>query len=192
MDRAAHAAADPLLVYLLRKQGVCWNMRSWLQELFERHGREVNRFLRRRGHTVEAADDLTHDAFLRVMLSAREQDVENPRAYLHQVARNLSIDMDRRERRMTRAELSDLDFATIADPSPSPETIVSDRQRLAIAEDFIGQLPERTRYAFEAHRMGEKTIAEIANELGLSTTRTWTLIRSAYGQLRARLDEDDG
>lgn len=78
MDRAAHAAADPLLVYLLRKQGVCWNMRSWLQELFERHGREVNRFLRRRGHTVEAADDLTHDAFLRVMLSAREQDVENP------------------------------------------------------------------------------------------------------------------
>jgi RNA polymerase sigma-70 factor (ECF subfamily) len=38
--------------------------------------------------------------------------------------------------------------------------------------------------------MGEKTITQIADELGLSTTRTWTLIRKGYEQLRARFNED--
>lgn len=166
-------------------------MKSWLQELFDRHGREINRFLRRRGHNEQTAADLTQDAFVRILMSAQDQDVENPRAYLHQVARNLSIDVERRERRMAQADLSDQEIAAIADPSPSPETIVSDRQRLSIAEDVLSGLPERTRYAFEAHRMGEKTIAEIAGELGLSTTRTWTLIRSAYDQLRARIQEGE-
>lgn len=166
-------------------------MKSWLQDLFDRHAREIERFLRRRGHTVETAADLTQDAFVRVLMTADEQEVGNPRAYLHKVARNLSIDLERQERRKTQADLSEQEIAAIADPSPSPETIVSDRQRLALAQDFLTSLPERTRYAFEAHRMREKTIAEIADELGLSKTRTWTLIRKAYDELRARVNEGE-
>jgi RNA polymerase sigma-70 factor (ECF subfamily) len=165
-------------------------MSKWFQELFDRYNSELNAFLRRRGHDRDAAADLTQDTFVRVLQSVDGLELRNPQAYLHKVALNLSVDSIRRERRRPKVNVSDDELARVVDPSPSPEIIVSDRQRLAIAESVLEDLPDRVRYAFEAHRMGEKTITQIADELGLSTTRTWTLIRKGYEQLRARFNED--
>ncbi|QUS39822.1 sigma-70 family RNA polymerase sigma factor [Tardiphaga alba] len=161
-----------------------------LQNLFVRHAREINRFLRRRGHPPETAADLTQDTFVRAMTAAVPSSCENPRAYLHQVARNLSIDLARRERRVEFVHVADDDFLGIADASPSPEHIVYDRQRLAIIDAAIRELPEKTRRAFEMHRIGEQTLCEVAAELQLSRTRTWTLIRDAYRHLRSRLADE--
>jgi RNA polymerase sigma-70 factor (ECF subfamily) len=165
---------------------------TWdIQELFRQYAAEITRSLRRRGHSVETAADLTQDAFVRLLGAAqrRPAEADNPRAYLHQVARNLAVDLQRRERLMPRSELSEIALNAIADPSPSAETVVYDRQRLAIVELALAELPERTRHAFELHRLGEKTLAEVGVEIGLSTTRTWGLIREAYRHIRARLHD---
>jgi RNA polymerase sigma factor (sigma-70 family) len=162
-----------------------------LQNLFLRHARDIDRFLRRRGHNPETAADLTQDTFVRVLVANPRGPDDSPKAYLHQVARNLSIDLKRRERHVERVDLTEQDLHRIADLSPSQETVVYDRQRLAIIERAIGELPEKTRRAFELHRLGEKPIAQVAVELHLSTTRTWTLIRRAYRHLRDRLHDDD-
>jgi RNA polymerase sigma-70 factor (ECF subfamily) len=161
-----------------------------LQNLFLRHAREIDRFLRRRGHNPETAADLTQDTFVRVMTATPQGTNDNPKAYLHQVARNLSIDFARREQRVEYVNSPDEEFQRIVDPSPSPETIVYDRQRLATIEKAIQELPDKTRKAFEMHRIGEQTLNQVADELQLSTTRTWTLIRNAYRHLRARLSDD--
>jgi len=163
---------------------------SWdIQKLFRRHAKEIAKSLRRRGLSAETAADLTQDTFLRVLASPPSENavIHNPAAYLHRVSRNLSIDHQRRERLLVRVDLSETDFAAIADPSPSAETVVYDRQRLALTEAALAELPERTRRAFELHRLGELTIAEVGKELGLSTTRTWVLIRDAYEHIDARL-----
>ncbi|MDH7785878.1 RNA polymerase sigma factor (sigma-70 family) [Ochrobactrum sp. 19YEA23] len=162
-----------------------WN----LHRLFQNHARELNRFFRRRGHNAETAADLTQDTFVRV-LTATPQTDNNPRAYLHQIARNLSIDLYRRERLFQQSDLADDEWRRIADTTPTPEAVVYDRQRLAIIESALLELPEKTRRAFEMHRLDEKTIAEVASELGLSVSRTWTLIKRAYLHLRQRLKED--
>jgi len=162
-----------------------------LQNLFLRHARDIDRFLRRRGHNPETAADLTQDTFMRVLVANPHGPNDNPKAYLHQVARNLSVDLKRRERHVQRVDLTEQDLHRIADLSPSQETVVYDRQRLVIIEKAIGELPEKTRRAFELHRLGEKPIVQVAEELRLSTTRTWTLIRRAYRHLRDRLHGAD-
>lgn len=159
------------------------------QTLFLRHAREINRLLRGRGHASDIAADLTQDTFVRVM-TATPATADNPRAYLKQVARNLSVDFHRRERIVEHVFLPDDEMRRIADESPSPESVVYDRQRLAIVEKALLELPEKTRRAFELHRLGERTIADVAAELGLSVSRTWTLIRRAYRHLRNRLHDD--
>lgn len=164
---------------------------AWdLHSLFERHAREINRFLRRRGHSAETADDLTQDTFVRVLAAPPgETDVNhNPRAYLYQVSRNLSINHQRRESLIQTIDLPAEEVVQIADPSPSAEMVVYSRQCLAQVERALAELPERTRRAFEMHRLGERTIVEIAQELGLSTGRTWGLIREAYRHLMARME----
>jgi RNA polymerase sigma-70 factor (ECF subfamily) len=161
-----------------------------LQQLFIRHAREIDRFLRRRGHPPETAADLTQDTFVRALTAMPQGTSDNPKAYLRQIARNLSIDLRRREGRVEHVLLPDDEFQRIADQSPSPEMAVYDRQRLAIVERALGDLPERTRIAFEMHRLGERTLSDVAEEIGLSTSRAWALIRQAYLHLRACLKDE--
>lgn len=162
---------------------------SWdLQKLFRNHAGEIVRALRRRGLSAETAADITQEAFLRVLtLGPRNgATIHNPKAYLHQVSRNLSINHQRRERLVPMIELDDALAERIVDPTPNPETVVYDRQRLKQTEAALAELPERTRTAFVLHRLGEHTIAEVARNIGLSTTRTWALIRDAYRHIVLR------
>lgn len=123
------------------------------------------------------------------VLALRPDDgagVHNPRAYLHQVSRHLSINHQRRERLVTMVELDATVSERIADPAPNAERIVYDRQLLQQTAAALAELPERTRVAFEMHRLGGQTLAEVAQRIGLSTTRTWALIREAYRHLVVR------
>ncbi|HWK38129.1 MAG TPA: sigma factor-like helix-turn-helix DNA-binding protein, partial [Hyphomicrobium sp.] len=47
----------------------------------------------------------------------------------------------------------------------------------------LAELPEKTRRAFELHRLGEHTLAEVGEKIGLSTARTWALVHEAYRHL---------
>ncbi|MCJ8055370.1 sigma-70 family RNA polymerase sigma factor [Shinella curvata] len=164
---------------------------SWdLSTLFRRHAKDIARTLHRRGLTVETAADLTQDTFVRLLVSPPKEaaGVNNPVAYLFRIARNLRIDHQRRERVLKMVDLSDDEFAEITDQSPNAETIVYDRQRLELTKAALAELPDRTRRAFELHRLGELTIAETAATIGLSSTTTWTLLRDAYEHIDARLN----
>jgi RNA polymerase sigma-70 factor (ECF subfamily) len=162
---------------------------SWdFHKLFKEHAKEIARALRRRGLSEDAAADITQDTFLRVMTAAPKDgaDVHNPRAYLHQVSRNLSINLQRRQQASPFVAADEETLVQVADLTPSPEATVHDRQRLKLIEAALKELPDRTRKAFELHRLDERTISDIAHELGISTTRAWTLIREAYRHIVMR------
>jgi RNA polymerase sigma-70 factor (ECF subfamily) len=133
----------------------------------------------------DVAADLTQDTFMRVIAKppADGGPNHNPRAYLYQAAHNLGINFMRREALIETVDLDHQDLANIADPAPSPEQVIYSRQCLLQTLEALGALPERTRLAFEMHRLGERTTTEIAEELGISTTRAWSLIRDAYRHL---------
>lgn len=165
---------------------------SWdIQNLFRHHADGIARSLTRRGIGHDTAADLTQDTFVRVIASPPRDNAENhnPKAYLYQAARNLGINYQRREASIETIDIDDPEALAVADPSPSPERVIDSRQCLSRTYDALSELPERTRLAFEMHRLGERTIAEVAEELGVSTTRAWTMIRNAYRHLVQRVDE---
>ncbi|TWF46516.1 sigma-70 family RNA polymerase sigma factor [Neorhizobium alkalisoli] len=162
---------------------------TWdINHLFRCHARGIANSLKRRGFKEDVASDLTQDAFVRVIAKQPTGSGQNhnPKAYLYQAARNLGINHRRRE---ALIETVEIDTVEIVDPAPSPERIVYSRQCLAQTYEALGALPERTRQAFEMHRLGERTTAEIAQELGISTTRAWCLIRDAYRHLVGQVEK---
>jgi len=164
---------------------------AWdLNTLFRRHANGIARSLQRRGVSKETAADLTQDTFARVLARPPLEAAQNhnPQGYLYQAARNLGINHQRREALIETVGLDDPEAINFADPAPSPERIVHSRQSLMQTYQALGELPERTRLAFEMHRLGERTIAEIAEELGISNTRAWSLVREAYKHLIGRVD----
>ncbi|GLK75725.1 RNA polymerase sigma factor [Methylopila jiangsuensis] len=167
-------------------------MRRWnLDALFRQSAKAIGCGLVRRGMSPDAAGDIVQDAFVRLMTAstndpqdARQDD--RPEGYLAMVARNLALDAARRERIAPFASVSPEALALAADPEPSSERRLADRQRLALAMAALDELPERTRRAFELNRMQGLTLAEVGRELGLSTSRAGALVKEAYSHLRSR------
>ena len=132
-------------------------------------------------------EDLVHDAFVKALGAARPQDIRDEKAYLSRVARNLAIDQKRKDAR--NKEMGEEALFELVDPTPSPETIASDRQALAITLAAIASLPERTRRALEMHRLGDHTLAAIGKKLGISTSLTARLVLEGYRIVHERLKD---
>lgn len=75
---------------------------------WEKHETELRHWLEHQLHDQDRAADVLHDLFLKVVSQGRAFcDIENPRAWLFQVARNSLIDLYRHQQRLS--PLSDTD-----------------------------------------------------------------------------------
>lgn len=168
----------------------CGRYGMWdFQKLFLRHAAELDRFLRRRGHCVDTAADLTQDTFLRTLNRPPSwpEAEGNARAYLFRVSGNLSRNHKRHENVLSFVPLDDM--GEVAGQQPSAERVVQGKQDIERTRAALAMLPPVTRRAFLLYRLGDRTIADVAQDIGLSTTRTWALIHQAYRHLMDLSDD---
>lgn len=144
-----------------------------------RLARLIQRIVRNRA----ATDDLVHDSFVRLLdrLGAGA-GIADREAYLTRIAHNLAIDHKRRERE--HVGLDEAGLFEMADSRPDAETSLAGRQALARTFLILAAMPERTRRAFEMHRLGESTLTEIGVTLGISTAHAGRLVMEGYRALR--------
>lgn len=126
----------------------------------------VKAALRRRGRTLHEAEDLAQEAWLRVSSHLDGRTVPNPEAYLIRTAINLSIDDHRA--RSTRGNHAVLDEVVVADAAPGVEEQLLGKERLDRMWLCLERMPERTREIFLAHRVADRTYADIGREFGIS------------------------
>lgn len=128
------------------------------------------KFLRRKGRSLEDAEDLIQEAMLRLHLYCQEAPVANEEAFLRHAVHNLSIDQHRRDRPDLRREVRIEDFNThspLIAPESLPEDTVEAQQRLSHIRALLDAVSLRTREIYFAHR-GGYSYAEIAAHMGIS------------------------
>ena len=127
--------------------------------------------LRRRGRSYPSPDteDIEQDACVRVLRSQEAEKVRQPVRYLMRIARNLFVDLRRRERREA-ATFVTLHTALNGTDSLDPERIVSGKQELQVALEAIEALPLRCREALILHRFHNLSYPAIARRMGVSTS----------------------
>ncbi|WP_119145603.1 RNA polymerase sigma factor [Pseudomonas reidholzensis] len=133
----------------------------------------------------QQAEDLTHDAFVRVLENPPEA-VEQPRAYLHQTARNIAVDGFRREdrRQALQHEMFDSGEAAGDDPEAYVQALeLADRVERALAE-----LPLNCRRVFIWQKIEGLTQAEIAERMGLTKNMVEKYMIRTLRHLREHLD----
>ncbi|UUX49289.1 sigma-70 family RNA polymerase sigma factor [Nisaea acidiphila] len=145
------------------------------------------------------AEDVVQEAYLNFWAhtgtaEATASPVTEPVGYLYRIVRNLALDWRRRPARNLMTQVDGDILERYASENASPETDAIWRQELAAIQDVIDGLPERTRIAFEMHRLGGKTLQEVADHLEVSVTRAHQLIRQALVKCAERLEqlENDG
>jgi RNA polymerase sigma factor (sigma-70 family) len=135
------------------------------------------------------AEDVVQEAWLRFASRTDGEQIAQPVGYLYRIVRNLALDWARRlsfERRSARDQ-------ALFDPlpsAPSAEREALYRDELRRVAQTLAALPDRTRIAFEMHRLGGCTLREIAEELGISVTLAHQLVREALRRCADSLGDD--
>ncbi|WP_033074223.1 RNA polymerase sigma factor [Sphingopyxis sp. MWB1] len=142
---------------------------------------KARRVVMRRGVSDDDADELVHDAFLKLERYERAHDVQSREALLIKAAVNLSIDRARRQRRSPIAEYDNL--FDIPDNLPDPAQIVEERMRLARAAEGLERLPERSRRILLKRRLDNMAFADIARSEGMSVAAVEKQVARATLQL---------
>ena len=133
----------------------------------------------------QQAEDLAHDAFVRV-LESEQGDVVQPRAYLHQTARNIAVDGYRREDRRQSLEQHALDLTPQA--GDDPEAFMNALQLADSVERALAELPLNCRKVFVWQKLEGLTQAEIAERMGLSKNMVEKYMIRTLRHLREHLD----
>jgi len=133
------------------------------------------------------AEDIVHDAFLKILDTNSVNSIGSRTRYLMKMVRNLAIDHYRRKTLELRVFTHREDQATFVSETASPDNITIHRQALQTVAAALAELPERTRYAFEMHRIQGLSQKEIAIALGVSPTLVNFMIRDALVHCRKKL-----
>ena len=126
----------------------------------------------------ELAEDLTHDVFLKLYTSPPDASVKNERAYVFQMARNLSIDA------LRKSHDTPMDEDMVI---PVDGGLDRTNQRLDL-EAAMSRLSPEERDILTLHLNADLTFIQIGSILGLSLPAVYRRYRKAIGQLRELLN----
>lgn len=141
-------------------------MNGGVADLYAAEGGRMRRLLRRLTGSAEAAEDVLHDAV--VKLSDRAIGPGDVGLVIR-TAQNLARDARRAERVRAAYSQSITREQAMSDQS-SPDDIVSGRQEIDDLLNALQTLPPRTRRVFLMSRVDELTYPQIARELGISVS----------------------
>ena len=125
-------------------------------------------YLRQNWRNPSDLPDLRQEVFARVLQAARERIPDNPRRFLFASARNLLIDLVRREQVVPMETFGDFEAFDIADEAPEPDRALIEKEKLLIVKAALTQLPPRTREAIELSWFENLSGTEVARRMGIT------------------------
>lgn len=151
----------------------------------------LRRYLTRLLGNTSEAQDIAHDAYLRVYPTPDKPVAIQPEAVLYTTARRLAIN------RLKRRSISPIEresglIETSASPTPDVAHQVMARQELRLLEEAIAQLPEGCRRVFLLRKGELLSHREIAERLGIAISTVEKQHGRALRLLRAALPAEVG
>lgn len=163
-----------------------------LCDVFTTHRRSLIGVAERITGCRHHAEDVVQDAFLKLLGVEPATSIRAKAGYLMMIVRNLAIDHYRRKGTESRLLAAAEEGEAVSTPeAASPESVNVNRQLLQTLEAALADLPERTRYAFEMHRIHGHSQKDIAATLGVSPTLVNGMIRDALVHCRKTMKRID-
>lgn len=162
-----------------------------VERLYLEHHQKLIHHIMGRGLPRREAEDVAHEAFVR-LLGLEQSNVSHfIRAYLYKIATNLTIDKLRRRARSPVKEASDDEELLYQDPLSCPEQKNQHQQLLDKISISIKQLPDKCQQAFILYKLKGQSYQEISEQMGVSQSmvRKYVLraIRHCFEELKQDL-----
>jgi len=156
--------------------------------VLENYYRELVGFLSARLGNRHVAEDVAHDAYVRVLERRSDTEIAHPRAFLYRTALNLVIDGHRRSTLRQAEPLEVLD-AGERPGEPALQHMMDQGQRLDLMRQALDELPALCRDSFLLRKLDGLSHQEIAQHLNISRALVEKHIVNAMKHCRARMRE---
>jgi RNA polymerase sigma-70 factor (ECF subfamily) len=167
-----------------------------INDLFVNHRLSLIHTIYRIVGCPQTAEDLAHEAYLKMLHASKAQEITSPRPFLYQIAHNLALDHLRKEKIRQRSdslvkddEDSDNLLETIPSTSPTPERQADDLQQIELMLEALNGLSERRRQILVLHKFHHWTYERIAQHLGISRSAVEKNVHVALAHLLSAQDE---
>ena len=161
-----------------------------LDSLYRDQAESVTAALRRDfGDGPPDPEDITQQAFFKILERGNWQDIRNLRSFLWRTARNLMLDGKRNVKVPSKYdfEVEQLFFPQRGSDL-SPENVIYAMEELDAVNEALEQMPDRRRRAFVLHRIEGIPVAEVARRIALSETATRKHIARAVHEIEMHLE----
>lgn len=126
------------------------------------------RYLQHNWRNASDLPDLRQEVYARVLEAAQERIPDSPKHFLLVCARNLLINLVRREHVVPMETFADFEGLGIASDAPGADRQVIEQEELRRVEAALEQLPARTREAVSLAYFEGLSRAEIAKRMGVT------------------------
>ncbi len=159
------------------------NPKKTFSKIYDQSIKKIYRFIFLKVNSQEVAEDLCSETFLRGWQAFKEknEEIENPSAFLYQIARNLVIDYYREK---GKTKVVSAEFLTIADPKPGPEEKMALSSEIEKIRGVINGLKPDYQNVIIWHYLDDLSIPEVAKMLDKSEETTRVTLHRALKALR--------
>ncbi len=159
---ASSASCAPPCVLPLNEEA------RWFREEIRPHERELRAYLRGRFPSLSDVDDLVQETYTRLLRARQLGHATLTRAYLFVVARNVALDLLRREQVVIVERIGEIDRLHLVEEGPDAAEKLSHSQELALLEEAMLALPPRCREVLTLRRIEGLSHREISQRLGIA------------------------
>lgn len=126
----------------------------------------LSRFLREQ----QDIEDVVQEAYLRAYNAEQAKDIDQPKAFLFKIAKNLALTELSRKARQVTDYIDDVESGVHAEVGPTTEEEMEGHQHIALFCEAVASLPERRRRVCLLRKVHGLPLKEISERLGITVS----------------------
>ena len=162
---------------------------AWFADEVQPHGPQLKSYLKGSFPGVRDVDDVVQESFLRVWQARAVRPVASAKSFLFSVARNLAIDLLRRQKVAPLETLPDSATWSVMDDRPDAAESACTREEIDLLVQALAELPPRCREVMLLRQIEGIPQKEIARRLGLSELTVQTHVVNGLRRLERLLHQ---
>lgn len=149
----------------------------------------IKRFVSRFVFRQQDIEDVTQEAFLKAYNAELEKEIEHPKAYLFQIARNVALEGLRKKSSQIADHIVDFDENSITGYESTVEVAMETQEYLGAFCEAAAQLTPKCRRVFLMRKVYGFSYQEITERLGISLSTAEKHMRNGMLQTSAFMRE---
>ncbi len=152
----------------------------------------LKRFLARFFSDSQDIEDVAQEAYLRAYVAEQQKEIEQPKAYLFRIARNLALTQLTKKSKKITEYLEESGASVVIECGAAADSEVEAQESLGIYCEAVAALPEKCRQVFLLRKVHGLAHKEIAARMSLSVSSVEKYLLRGILECKAFVQEYEG